>query len=94
MADHWKMALSPNSDFFFVLQLCLYSGAIFLIMDSFLYKCLIKFRLLFKFHGEIWWSQEQKENTPTILISAIILHALKYTPDVDFGKISEVKHIV
>lgn len=63
-------------------------------MAYFLYNCLIKFRLFYKFHGKIQWSQEQKEKNPTISISGIILHALKYAIAVDFGKITEAKHIV
>lgn len=38
--------------------------------------------------------KNKKGKNPTILVSEIILHALKYAHAVDYGKISGAKHIV
>lgn len=79
---------------FFSLKFFLYIGDIIFYYYSFLSLCFIKSRAYFRFHGEIWWSQEQKEKTQTVFISEIILHSLKYALAMDFGMISNAQCIV
>lgn len=96
MLEHWKIILAPKNvvlGFFSPSSSsCILVPSFFIIIAFFLpYYCFIKSRAYFRFHGEIWWSQEQKEKTQTVFISEIILHSLKYALAVDSGMISDAQ---
>lgn len=85
VADHWKMPLSPNGDLLYPQALVYWCHLSFLLCLPSYLTTVYNWGFLKKIHGEIQWSQEQKEKT-TIFISGLMLHTLKYALAVDFGK--------